>query len=44
MEQKKVVFQSAVKTFSQLLKKWVYSDHDIFVREMISMAVMPLQN
>ena len=33
----KVVCQSAVKNiFPRLLKKWVYSDHDIFARELVS--------
>ena len=27
---------SSEKHFSRLLKKWVYSDHDIFARELVS--------
>ena len=27
-----------------IIKKWLYSDHDIFYRELIVMAAMPSQN
>ena len=31
-----VVYQLTVKIFFLLSKKWLYSDHDIFYRELIS--------
>ena len=33
---KKVLYQLTAKTFFPIIKKWVYSDHDIFVRELVS--------
>ena len=36
MAAKKVVFQSAAKNIFPIIKKWVYSDHDIFARELVS--------
>ncbi len=44
MEAKKGSLSISSENIFPIIKKWVYSDHDIFVREMIPMAVMPLQN